>query len=165
MFAARSSQSNSRASGPEVLKRERGHVTSESGVSEVGVFRALQPYATNYWGDFKGFTRIMALIIKSSMHGVGVETKFRMNSPDVSQFPAQENSPILLNWLAPEPTCTIKLGQMTTWKSVPLYLGTLKTRSYNAYQATPTPLFSNRFMLVWCAMNVKFAQDFIGNGQ
>ena len=32
-----------RGSGPEVLKRERGHVTSESGLSEVGVFRALQP--------------------------------------------------------------------------------------------------------------------------
>ena len=42
-LAARSSQSNPRGSGPEVLKREQGHVTSESGVSEVGVFRALQP--------------------------------------------------------------------------------------------------------------------------
>ena len=42
-LAARSSQSNPRGSGPEVLKREWGHVTSESGVSEVGVFRALQP--------------------------------------------------------------------------------------------------------------------------
>ena len=30
-------------SGPEVLKRERGHVTAETGVAEVGVFRALQP--------------------------------------------------------------------------------------------------------------------------
>ena len=30
-------------SGPEVLKRERGHVTSDIRVSEVGVFRALQP--------------------------------------------------------------------------------------------------------------------------
>ena len=29
--------------GPEVLKRERGHVTAETGVAEVGVFRALQP--------------------------------------------------------------------------------------------------------------------------
>ena len=36
-LAARSSQSNPRGSGPEVLKRERGHVTTESGVSEVGV--------------------------------------------------------------------------------------------------------------------------------
>ena len=44
-LAARSSQSNPRGSGPEVMKRERGHVTSESGVSEVGVFRALQPNA------------------------------------------------------------------------------------------------------------------------
>ena len=42
-LAASSSQSNPRGSGPEVLKRERGHVTAESGVSEVGVFRALQP--------------------------------------------------------------------------------------------------------------------------
>ena len=42
-LAARSSQSNPRGSGPEVLKCERGHVTSESGVSEVEVFRALQP--------------------------------------------------------------------------------------------------------------------------
>ena len=43
-FAARSSQSNPmQGSGPEVLKRERGHVTTETGVAEVGVFRALQP--------------------------------------------------------------------------------------------------------------------------
>ena len=40
------SQSNSRGSGPEVLKRERGHVTAETGVAEVGVFRALQPNDT-----------------------------------------------------------------------------------------------------------------------
>ena len=45
-LAARSSQSNPRGSGPEVLKRERGHVTAETGVAEVGVFRALQP---NVW--------------------------------------------------------------------------------------------------------------------
>ena len=32
-LAARPSQSNPRGSGPEVLKRERGHVTSESGVA------------------------------------------------------------------------------------------------------------------------------------
>ena len=32
-----------RRSGPEVLKRERGHVNSESGVAEVVVFGALQP--------------------------------------------------------------------------------------------------------------------------
>ena len=37
-LAARSSQSNPRVSGPEGLERERGHVTSESGVSEMGVF-------------------------------------------------------------------------------------------------------------------------------
>ena len=37
------SRSRSRESGPEVLKREQGHVFSESGVSEVAVFRALQP--------------------------------------------------------------------------------------------------------------------------
>ena len=42
-LAAWPSQSNPWGSGPEVLKRDRGHVTSESGVSEVGVFRALQP--------------------------------------------------------------------------------------------------------------------------
>ena len=42
-LAARSSQSNLREFGPEVLKRERGHMTSKSGISEVGVFRALQP--------------------------------------------------------------------------------------------------------------------------
>ena len=28
---------------PEVLKRERGHVTSETGVAKVAVFGALQP--------------------------------------------------------------------------------------------------------------------------
>ena len=42
-LAARSSQSNPRGSGPEVLNHERGHVTAETGVAEVGVFRALQP--------------------------------------------------------------------------------------------------------------------------
>ena len=42
-LAARPSQSNPRGSGPEVLKRERGHVTSETGVAEVAVFGALQP--------------------------------------------------------------------------------------------------------------------------
>ena len=46
-LAARSSQSNPRGSGPEVLKREHGHVTAETGVVEVGVFRALQPNVTN----------------------------------------------------------------------------------------------------------------------
>ena len=40
---ARPSQSNPRGSGPGVLKREQGHVTSESGVAEVAVFGALQP--------------------------------------------------------------------------------------------------------------------------
>ena len=35
-LAARSSQSNTRGSGPEVLERERGHVTSESGVQRWG---------------------------------------------------------------------------------------------------------------------------------
>ena len=39
----RPSQSNPRGSGPEVLKRERGHVTAETGVAEVAVFGALQP--------------------------------------------------------------------------------------------------------------------------
>ena len=42
-LAARPSQSNHRGSGPEVLKREGGHVTSETGVAEVGVFGAFQP--------------------------------------------------------------------------------------------------------------------------
>ena len=42
-LAATPSQSNPRGSGPEVVKRERGHVTSESGLWGVGVFRALQP--------------------------------------------------------------------------------------------------------------------------
>ena len=42
-LAARPSQSNPRGSGPDVLKRERGHVTSETGVAEVAVFGALQP--------------------------------------------------------------------------------------------------------------------------
>ena len=32
-----------RGSGPGVLKRERGHVTAETGVAEVAVFGALQP--------------------------------------------------------------------------------------------------------------------------
>ena len=47
-LAARSSQSNPRGSGPEVLKRERGHVTAETGVAQVGVFRALQPNDFNH---------------------------------------------------------------------------------------------------------------------
>ena len=42
-LAARPSQSNSRGYRPEVLKRERGHVTSETGVAKVAVFGALQP--------------------------------------------------------------------------------------------------------------------------
>ena len=37
--------SPSQTPGGLVLKRGRGHVTAESGVVEVGVFRALQPYA------------------------------------------------------------------------------------------------------------------------
>ena len=41
-LATRPSQSNPRGSGPEVLKRERGHVTAETGVAEVAVFGALQ---------------------------------------------------------------------------------------------------------------------------
>ena len=57
-LAARSSHSNPRGSGPEVLKRERGHVTAESGVSEVGVFRALQP---NEHGVFNGCNICMLL--------------------------------------------------------------------------------------------------------
>ena len=48
-LAARPSQSNPRGSGPEVLKRERGHVTSETGVAEVAVFGALQPNVNIYW--------------------------------------------------------------------------------------------------------------------
>ena len=48
-LAARPSQSNPRGSGPEVLKRERGHVTAETGVAEVGVFRALQPNSVSAW--------------------------------------------------------------------------------------------------------------------
>ena len=43
VLAAWPSQSNPRGSGPEVLKCEWGHRTSESGVWEVGVFRALWP--------------------------------------------------------------------------------------------------------------------------
>ena len=35
--------SQTQRSGPEVLKGERGHVTAETEVAEVGVFRALQP--------------------------------------------------------------------------------------------------------------------------
>ena len=48
-LAARSSQSNPRGSGPEVLKRDWGHMTPESGVMEVGVFRALQPNAAIWY--------------------------------------------------------------------------------------------------------------------
>ena len=48
-LAARSSQSNPRGSGPEVLKCERSHVTAETGVAEVGVFRALQPNGFLWW--------------------------------------------------------------------------------------------------------------------
>ena len=50
-LAARPSQSNPRGSGPEVLKREHGHVTAETGVAEVAVFGALQP---NVAWNFKG---------------------------------------------------------------------------------------------------------------
>ena len=46
-LAARPSQSNPRGSGPEVLKRERDHVTSETGVAEAAVFGALQPNNAN----------------------------------------------------------------------------------------------------------------------
>ena len=42
-LAARPSQSNPRGSGPGVLKRERGHMTTETGVAEVAVFGAIQP--------------------------------------------------------------------------------------------------------------------------
>ena len=42
------SQSKPRGSGPEVLKGERGHVTSETGVAEVAVFGALQPNVSDY---------------------------------------------------------------------------------------------------------------------
>ena len=45
-LAARPSQSNPRRSGPEVLMRERGHVTVANGVAEVAVFRALQRNVT-----------------------------------------------------------------------------------------------------------------------
>ena len=39
---------------------------------------------------------------------------------------------------------------------------TSQTRSYRAYEAIETPLFSNHLMLPRCITNVKFAQDFIG---
>ena len=41
-LAARPSQSNTGGSEPEVLMRERGHVTAANGVAEVAVFGALQ---------------------------------------------------------------------------------------------------------------------------
>ena len=41
-LAARPSQSKPRGSRPEVLMRERGHVTAANGVAEVAVFGALQ---------------------------------------------------------------------------------------------------------------------------
>ena len=52
-LAARPSQSNPRGSGPEVLKRERGHVTSEIGVAEVAVFGALQHNVNQWWLDYR----------------------------------------------------------------------------------------------------------------
>ena len=45
-LAARPSETNPRGSGPDVLKRERGHVTAATGVAEVAVFGALQ---RNVW--------------------------------------------------------------------------------------------------------------------
>ena len=63
-LAARPSQSNPRGSGPEVLKRERGHVTAETGVAEVAVFRALQPNGS------EGFD----VIIRPAPEGAGRTT-------------------------------------------------------------------------------------------
>ena len=60
-LAARSSQSNPMGSGPEVLKRERGHVIAETGVAEVGVFRALQPNA-QVIGQSQGWFRCLPLL-------------------------------------------------------------------------------------------------------
>ena len=50
-LAARPSQSNPRGSGPEVLKRERGHVTAATGVAKVAVFGALQRNDFIHWGQ------------------------------------------------------------------------------------------------------------------
>ena len=47
-LAARPSQSNPRGSGPEVVKRERGHVTSETWSLCGGGLQALQPNAIAY---------------------------------------------------------------------------------------------------------------------
>ena len=55
-LAARRSQSNPRGSGPEILKRERGHVTAEAGVAEVVVFGALQRNV--YVASWRHFTTI-----------------------------------------------------------------------------------------------------------
>ena len=49
---------NPRGPGPEVLKRERGHVTSETRVADVAVFGALQRNALAY---SKGNIRTLSL--------------------------------------------------------------------------------------------------------
>ena len=66
-LAARSSQSNPRGSGPEVLKRERGHVTAETGVAEVGVFRALLPNVTWFSRHLINNHYLKSLITKENL--------------------------------------------------------------------------------------------------
>ena len=44
-------------------------------------------------------------------------------------------------------------------------MATLQTRSHCAYRANQTSLISNPLMLLMCATNVKFAQDFIIYGK
>ena len=61
-LVARPSQSNPRGSGPEVLMRERGHVTAANGVAEVAVFGALQhnvaAFSLSEVGQIWGFQAI-----------------------------------------------------------------------------------------------------------
>ena len=67
-LAARPSQSNPRGSGPEVLKRERGHVTATTGVAEVAAFGARQRNGITFihlpkiWGVWCEFNVSFCLI-------------------------------------------------------------------------------------------------------
>ena len=84
-LAARSSQSNPRGSGPDVLKRERGHVTSESGVPEVGPSGPSGLMGYNYCCMSSDEQWLSWTVVKGwkSAHG------WMGNSPVSGEFPAQ----------------------------------------------------------------------------
>ena len=64
-LTTRPPQSNPRGSGPEVLKRERGHVTAATGVAEVAAFGALQ----------RNELRESRIIVMQKIQGNDCETK------------------------------------------------------------------------------------------